>query len=308
MKGKILLKVLLGILILTLTLGLLLTLRKKEEPKGFIFKATKDSTILYFVGHLWNPPNDVNTFTRRVKKIASESDVLLVEMDRVLDSTYSFTSNKVPQDISNKTVLEILNEEELNLLNSICKMLDMDYDSFINTTLDDSIKIFGKHIRSYFTNPDKTLELHLTKYFYKRDKPAYEFEGHEYQQTLAKQLVNKAFNSDKSSEDFLKQMLAGFNEITIKNGFEFFEGQEKAYLTGDLSVLYESMNSLKNRDLELYNLIISDRNKSSFERLEKLIEPNKTNLISIRVNQLLLEDGLLKMFEDAGYEIEPYYE
>lgn len=304
-KRKAMIKIFLAILTTVFVGGIFLKKEEKEAPKGFVHRATKGDTVLYFVGHLWNSPKDIDTFTKSIKEVADISDVLLVEMDRVKDLTYTFINNvENALKPSNKTILEVLNEDELEDLKKVAKDIDMDYDIFVQTTIDNGINILGSYIKAYFTNPDESLDSLLTKYFYKVDKPVLEYEGYEAQQRLINNLIRQTKIGIETNEEFFREILKGFDEDAMKNGEKFFKGQDIAYQRGNISTFENDVKNLKKNDSETYNMAIVDRNKNSFERLQKLIKKGQTNLIATRVNQLLLEDGLLKMFEDDGYKIE----
>lgn len=78
----------------------------------------------------------------------------------------------------------------------------------------------------------------------------------------------------------------------------------EAYLSGDLetiSRLAKEDNPMSDEDL---NILIYNRNKNWMEQLLKMI-PEKSCFIAVGCYHLLNNQGLIQLFRDAGYKVEP---
>lgn len=295
------------ILIILIILGMVCLSGKKyeDEAKGFIYKASKEDKTLYIVGHMWNPPSGMVSFTKDIKNIADESDILLVPMDKVKDSSYIFFNDKEDtKGKSDKLVIDALNEKEKESLRFISEKIDMDYDIFLQTTVDKALHILGSYISGYFTNKEEELDSLITKYFYEKNKKVYEFEGYEIQQEILERIINESKSGTEGNEEFLKKILVEFNDDFIISGNTYFKNQEKAYIKGDEEIFIDELIRLKNEEELLYNVGVFERNKIAFERIKKNLERGDKVLISVRAEQLFLEEGLLKMLDGEGYRIE----
>ncbi len=115
------------------------------------------------------------------------------------------------------------------------------------------------------------------------------------------QQIDILFNSKslKRQADLLVETVRNENKMP-----ELLKQLNGAYLSGDLetiSRLAEEDESMSDEDM---NILINNRNKNWMEQLLKII-PEKSCFIAVGCYHLVDKQGLIQLFRNAGYTVEP---
>ncbi|MFC4782379.1 TraB/GumN family protein [Eubacterium multiforme] len=267
----------------------------KMEAKGFQWEVKKGDKTMYLVGTMHPINKDYEYFTKTIKDIVKNTDVLAVEINPSENELLKSNADGIYS--GGNSIEDELNEKQIKNLKSICKEVNCDYEK---------IKILKPHLiinnlqSVLYDKAGLTMETFddmLIKNSLKKNKKIVELETITFQMNLLDKI--NGINALKGSLDLHKE------GKFIENGkaiIEYSKELMKGYSNGDTKVMEEAVKFQK-QNKEEYNLMIKDRNKNMVKKMEGFFNENGVYTIAVGALHFFGDDGIVNMMKDKGYEV-----
>lgn len=267
----------------------------KLEAKGFQWEVKKDNKTMYLIGTMHPINNDYEYFTKTIKEILKNTDVLAVEINPSEDELLKF--NVEGTYSGGKSIEDELNKKQIKNLKSICKEVNYDYEK---------IKVLKPYLivnnlQSILYERAglamETFDDMLVKNSLKKNKRVVELETIGFQVNLLNKV--NGINALKVNLDIHK------DGKFIENGKDIINYSKDlmdGYSKGDTKVMEEAVKIQKQNKKE-YNLMIKDRNRNMVKKMEGFFNENGVYTIAVGSLHFFGEDGIVNIMKDKGYEV-----
>lgn len=267
----------------------------KVEAKGFQWEVKKDNKTMYLIGTMHPINNDYEYFTKTIKEILKNTDVLAVEINPSEDELLKF--NVEGTYSGGKSIEDELNKKQIKNLKSICKEVNYDYEK---------IKVLKPYLivnnlQSILYERAglamETFDDMLVKNSLKKNKRVVELETIGFQVNLLNKV--NGINALKVNLDIHK------DGKFIENGKDIINYSKDlmdGYSKGDTKVMEEAVKIQKQNKKE-YNLMIKDRNRNMVKKMEGFFNENGVYTIAVGSLHFFGEDGIVNIMKDKGYEV-----
>ena len=267
----------------------------KLEAKGFQWEVKKDNKTMYLIATMHPINNDYEYFTKTIKEILKNTDVLAVEINPSEDELLKF--NVEGTYSGGKSIEDELNKKQIKNLKSICKEVNYDYEK---------IKVLKPYLivnnlQSILYERAglamETFDDMLVKNSLKKNKRVVELETIGFQVNLLNKV--NGINALKVNLDIHK------DGKFIENGKDIINYSKDlmdGYSKGDTKVMEEAVKIQKQNKKE-YNLMIKDRNRNMVKKMEGFFNENGVYTIAVGSLHFFGEDGIVNIMKDKGYEV-----
>lgn len=110
---------------------------------------------------------------------------------------------------------------------------------------------------------------------------------------------------------FFDEYLKPDDILKLVKNFDFHKKAaielQKVYIQEDLDAIAEAMKDPEQMSKEQYIMLLDNRNKKWMDELPQIID-GKSVFIAVGAGHLTGESGLIKLFREKGYRVEPVFE
>lgn len=267
----------------------------RPVAKGFIWEATSSNgEVMTLVGTMHPAPKTHILLNDKLKEILNNSDVLTVEVDMTAaSSTTNLQKSLYLEEGDN--IENYLSSEEISKLSEILKPYNQKIDSIKNLNPFGINNIINtNHISEIGFASGSTDALLLTE-ARKNNIEIDEIEGLGFQINLSKQIY---------TWDSLKEYINEYNDESKNKELETLKELFDNYVNSDIDSAEKlEVNYREEADKELYNLIVTERNKNMANRIDELIKDGKKRVVAVGYRHYIGEDSVLDYLEEKGYTI-----
>lgn len=277
--------------ILLLTVSLL-----NSFAQTSIWKISKNNSTLYLGGSVhvlsaddYPLPKEFDAVFYRADKVIFETDISKLKDPQTVQSMRvkgMYTGNKTLKDVLSKEVYKKL-KHELSKLSLRINKLKKFKPSVVITTMQ-LVKLKKSGVSS---------EKGVDQYYYSKSKE--ENKELSFLETINEQIDIITSLGEGNENKYVKNSLENFDKIGIS-------GTVSDWKDGTSKVMMREINEMRDNFPEMYNSLLVQRNNNWIPKIENCLNDNKIEFIIAGNLHLHGPDGLLKILEDKGYQVEQY--
>jgi uncharacterized protein YbaP (TraB family) len=274
----------------------------KDEGKCFMWKATRGESVVYLYGTIHMAKTSIYPLDPAIEAAYAESEAIVMEMSlsaatmtksallAMQKGMYTGEEN-LTDKLSNETLLE---------LRQYFKSVNAPVGTF-EATLRMKPWLASMNLAAFeYARLGYVAASGVDMHFYRKaeaeGKRILELETPEFQISML---------ADVSEEEqilLLEKALADMPKTR-----EFIENLTAAWLVGDVETAEKIFLDTLSDDPRLKKAedgLITDRNKTMFEKIEKLLENGKTYFVMVGSAHLMGEEGIVELLRAEGYDVE----
>lgn len=285
------------LLLLILPINLVACGGGKEDTrpvaKGFVWKAIKGEKEVILVGTMHPAPTTHNLFNETLVEVLNNTDKLWLEIDQT-NKGFGEKVKELSYLKEGESISDFLSTEEISKLEEILKELGGDLKSVEGLTAYGISSVVNALSTKESNFTGQTLDYLLTTSARKYGYSVNEIEGVDMQLDITKKLY---------SLEALKESLSKWDGVKDEVDTTYIDNIFEAYVNGDIIFPTDQVKKQKENDLEVYNMLQTDRNIKMVERIDNELESTVKNTIAVGYMHFMGDDSILKLLEAKGYTI-----